>query len=232
MKYLQPRRQRLILIFISIVYFNIKLVYSDEIIKYNIIKFGMKVGSATLEFHEKEKLDDKEVCLILFTATALNFFDEERIFIDPKTFYPIQIKRDLNIWGNKEKIIETYLKSGKISIVKEDCKGNISKQIIDKGTMTDNIYGVIYRYREQGAFEIGEEFKVNLPTKDINIKLIQEITISIGGKRYQSYYLTSKPKQYFLWFDTSKDKIPLRIDGAVGLKKTSMRMISYQKINK
>ena len=67
-----------------------------------------------------------------------------------------------------------------------------------------------------------------LPTKELKVKLDSTAKLKIAGNEYSTYYMTSDPSQYAMWFDTSFKKIPLRIDGAVGFGDTSMVMVKYE----
>ena len=77
-----------------------------ERICYKIVKLGLKAGEATLTFAGPRFYHRSQTELIIFEAKAFNFFDEERIYVDPKSFKPLYVERNLNIFGNKEKITE------------------------------------------------------------------------------------------------------------------------------
>ena len=202
---------------------------SGEKITFSIKKMGLKVGEASLVFQGSTKLKEKEAFLIVFTANAINFFDEEEIFVDPQTFYPLMVKRDLNIWGKKEKIIEEYFpEKGMVKITK-DADGKTSEQRIEKKGTLDNIYSFIYRYRAQGKFQIGDTLSLCLPTKEVLLKLRAMTKIKAAGGQFDAYYMTSDPAQYEVWFDHADQKIPLKINGAIGFGDTAMVMESYNK---
>jgi len=199
-----------------------------EVITYVIKNLGIKSGEATLTFQGLTQLNNRDVYLIIFRADGLNFYDEEKIYTDPKTFFPILIKRDLNIFGKKEKIEEHYeTQKGIVRIVKTRGE-RTTEQIIEKEGNIDNIYCFIYRVRRDGQFTIGDEFFVRLPTKDINMKIIKQMPLKAAGQKYDSFYFKSNPKQYQVWFDTGSQKIPLRISGSMGIKATTMTMVKYQ----
>ncbi len=202
--------------------------HKGETIEYDIKKFGLKIGEARIVFEGHNSIEGRDVLLIIFTSSAPRFFDEEKIYLDPVTYYPIMVKRNLNIFGRKEIIREDYSPSdGTVKILKY-VDGKEIKQVIKKDRAMDNIYGFIYRYRKEGKFRIGETLKMFLPTKDIDITLIKQDKIWIAGKEYDTYFMQSIPSQYNIWFDTKDAKIPVRIDGSVGLKKTSMLLRSYK----
>ena len=191
---------------------------------------GVKIGEATLVFHEGIRLKQgKEMYLIIFKASALNFFDKEEIYIDPKTFYPLVVMRYLNIWGKKEKIFEEYFpEKGLVKITKYAGGKKMTQQTIEKKGTLDNIYSFIYRYRNQGQFKVGDTLLMNLPTKDVVLKLKEITKVKAAGQQFEAYYMKSDPPQYEVWFDHSDKKIPLKIDGAVGFGDTAMVMVKYK----
>ena len=90
-----------------------------ETITYDIRKMGISVGEAKLVFHGLTEADNgKRVFQVSFTAKGFQFTDVERIYLDPKTFYPVAIERDVNFFGKKEQIIETYDAAGNVHIKK------------------------------------------------------------------------------------------------------------------
>lgn len=205
---------------------------AGETIKYAIKSFGMKAGEATLTFAGLQNLNGTKVYLIVFAARSVNFFDEEKIYADAKTFYPLRVERDLNIWGKKEKITEEYDQaSGIIKINKHASSDPLAQTIAKKGPI-DNIYCFIYRYRMSGQFKIGDSFAIHLPTRNVTIGLVKMVTVEAADKKFPAYFMQSIPAKYKLWFDTSMQKIPLKINGAVGINDTAMIMTEYKEGNK
>ena len=198
-----------------------------ETITYNIEQMKVKAGTATLTFQGEQKLNDRTVGLITFKADGFNFLDEETIYVDPTTFLPVLIKRNLNIFGKKEKITEDYQPDGKIKITKLAGQ-KTSQEILTPQGRAENIYGFIYRYRKQGSFKIGDTIQLHLPTKDLSIELTKTLKLKTAGQEYDAFYLQSKPSKYKLWFDAGEHKIPLRIVGAVGIANTVMVMVNYK----
>jgi hypothetical protein len=193
-----------------------------ERITYKITKLGIKAGEATLIFSGPKIYRKKPAVLVIFVARAFNFFDEEHIYLDPKTYRPLFVERNLNIFGNKEKILEEYT-PGKIIVTKGK-----DKQVIDKIGEIDNIYAFICRFRQEGNFKMDEAIELHLPTKDVTIKVVKKDTIAAAKKKYETYYLESDAKDYKIWFDTSEKKIPLRINGAVKMANADMIMTKYE----
>lgn len=198
-----------------------------ETIQYDIKKFKMKAGEATLTFHGLVSLEGQGVLLITFTSKGLKFFDDEKIYIDPRTFLPRLVERNLNIFGKKEKISEHYnAKEGTVRVIKT-ARGKTTEQVIKRSVPLDNIYCFIFRYRIMGKFTAGENLLIHLPTQDVQFQAQNPRRLQVGGKEVDAYYMQSESAQYRVWFDTGAHKIPLRIDGAVGFGKTAMILRSY-----
>ena len=66
-----------------------------EKIYYSVKQMGAKVGDAVLEYKGEVYQEQKKCVLIVFTAKGFNFFDEERIYVDPETLFPLKVMRDL-----------------------------------------------------------------------------------------------------------------------------------------
>ena len=202
-----------------------------ETIQYDIKKLKMRVGQASLTFHGLVSLDGRSALLLTFTSKGLKFFDEEKIYIDPRTFLPQKVERDLNIFGKKERIVEHYnAREGTVRIVKT-VKNKTTEQVIKRSVPLDNIYCFIFRYRAMGKFATGESIQIHLPTKDVQFQAQRPRRLQLGDKEVEAYYMQSDPAQYRVWFDTGAHKVPLRIDGAIGFGKTAMILRSYTASN-
>jgi hypothetical protein len=193
-----------------------------EIINYNIEKFKVKIGEATLAFNGLVEVQGKEALSITFTARGFKFFDEEQIYVDAQTFFPLLIKRNLDMFGKEERITEYYdAQKGKVHIVKR-AKGGTTEQIIENGGRFDNIYGFIYRHRQSGRFEKDKALDIHLPTNDLRFQFVKRKSISIHGQKFDADYIESAPNQYELWFDSGPRRIPLKIDGTLGFGNMKM----------
>ena len=202
------------------------VVKPGEKVHYKLVQLGFKVGEATLTFVGEQTYQNQKAILIIFDSQWFNSFDEERIYLDSNTYKPLAVQRDLNILGNKEKIQELY--SGNQVKILKNAGDKQSEQTIDKAGGIDNIYAFIYRYRQSGEFKMNDRFEVHLPTKDITIKMVKRVALSAAGKKYNAFYMESDPAKYKLWFDSSEQKIPLRISGSVGVANTVMVMTKYE----
>lgn len=200
---------------------------TGEKITYDIKKLKIDVGDAVLEFRGAVAMDGREALLVVMTAQGFKFYDEEKIYLDPVSFFPLKIERNINIFGNPEKIVELYdTRIGKVKIVKT-VKGEATEQIIERGGRFDNIYGFIYRYRRRGQFKEGEQLQLHLPMRDVTFELVKKDEFKTAGKKYNAYYMSSVPGKYKVCFDEGAQKIPLMIGGAIGFGKTSMVMKEF-----
>lgn len=195
---------------------------AGEVITYDIKKFMVRVGQATLAYDGPVDIDGRRVISVTVTADGFNFYDQERIYLDPETFHPVMIKRDLDIFGVKETIMEHYdTNRGHVRIVKV-ADGETTETEIERGERFDNIYGFIYRQRSRGSFKENDAMNIHLPTQDVNFEFVKMVEFNRGGEHFDAYYLRSNPRKYVFMFDNGPRKIPLRIDGAIGFGSTSM----------
>lgn len=200
---------------------------AGETMRYAIKNLGVNAGEATILFKGIEKLKGNPVYLIVFTARSANFFDEEKIYADVKNFYPVVVERDLNIFGKKEKITEEYDQAKGLVKITRHAGRRTTEETIQKNGPIDNIYCFIYRYRQWGEFRMGDSFSIKLPTRDVTVDLVKTTTLKIGKQNHETFFMQSNPAKYKVWFDTSERKIPLRINGAVGISDTAMIMVNY-----
>jgi hypothetical protein len=213
-------------LYLSLMFCLLPVLVHAETMTYNIKQFGINFGKATLTIDEKTNFEGKPAVMVHFKADGFNFYDEEKIYLNPETYKPFVVLRDLNILGNKEKITEHY-SNGKIEINKE-AGGKKTKQTLNIKGDVDNIYGFIYRYRKQGSFKKGDTLDVVLPTQKLKIKLIKETKFNAMGKNFDTFYMESEPAQYKIWFDAGEKKLPLRINGSVGAAGGVMTMTDYK----
>jgi len=199
-----------------------------ETIHYSIRQMGYD-GEATLSKVGPKEFKGLKTVLIVFRASGPNFTDEENIYLDPLSYKPLFVERDFNFGVlGQGKTLEDYVSSkGEILIAKTD-GDSVTHQVINNAGPVDNIYGFIYRYRKQGSFKIGDVLDMNLPTRELKIRLARRVKIKIAGKDYDSYYMQSQPGSYKIWFDASKRKLPLRITGTISFFNSVMTMTGYE----
>jgi hypothetical protein len=204
--------------------------FLSEQINFNIRSLGVRAGGATLVFEGLTELNGREVYLLTFEATAMNFLDKERIYADKEYFYPIRVTRDLNIWGSQEQIVEDYDQENYSVRVVKRVKGQDDPEevVIQKDGKIDNIYCFIYRFRTQNDVQIGQSLKMNLPTKDVMMNVVRQTQIKAAGQTFDAYYLNTVPSEYSVWFDVSAERLPLRIDKGGFIGGTSMVLTNYE----
>ncbi len=204
-----------------------------EKLEYDIKKFGITVGTATFEFKGDATIEGQTTTLIQVIAKGFQFYDEENIYLNKETYFPFIVKRELNIFGKKESIIEKYDQakgSVEISGRAENAKAGEVTRIQQKGVI-DNIYGFIYRYRLKGSFKKGEPLIMQLPTRKVILNFVGEKNLKIAGKKVPTYYMEDTDKKIKVWFDQTQTKVPYKINGAIGLGKTSLLLKMDEKLN-
>jgi len=204
---------------------------NGETIIYNITKFGIKVGEAELVYNGLVQMDGQPVIWVTSTSKGFQFYDEEQIYLDPATCHPIKIERDLDIFGNQEKITEYYDRAiGHVRIVKT-VDGNTTEQVIEGNSRFDNIYGFIYRTRRIGDLKKNEGIALHLPTQHVEFEYVKSSTYKTAGEKFEAHYMRSRPGNYRIWFDAGPRMLPLRIIGAIGIANMSMEMKDYKQHN-
>ncbi len=200
-----------------------------ETLTYGIKKFGIRVGEATIEYTEEFDLGGKKAVQIIFTAKGIGFFDQEKIYADPKTMLPLRVERDLDLPVIKEHIVEYYdPQKNIVEIVKSKKGKKVDTVQFKRDHPIDNLYCFIYRYRRNGIFAEGEKFQMNLPTKDVSFEIVRREKNNFYKGADEAWFMESRPSEYRVWFGTQDPKLPLRIDGAVGMAKTAMILEDYQ----
>ncbi len=205
----------------------------DERLEYDIKKFAMTVGSATFIYKGDVEIEGETAIFMQVTAQGFQFYDRENIYLDSQTLLPLVVKRELDIFGKEETIIEKYdQKTGKVVISgrKQD-QGEEESTVIKHEHTIDNIYGFIYRYRKQGAFVKNETISIQLPTKKVIMKFVGEETIKWQGEKIKTDYVEDVDKNIKIWFSQDEQRIPYKINGAIGFGKTSMVLKKDSKVN-
>ncbi|MDD5080699.1 MAG: hypothetical protein WC214_02590 [Candidatus Omnitrophota bacterium] len=225
-------------IFIGLLSFFSGLVFSNNVyaldnqkVCYKINKFGVKVGTAVLESLGRVEYQGKKYALIVFTARAVGFFDEEKIYMDIETLYPVVVTRDINIFGKKEKIDEFYGPDGKIKIINRS-KGKETETTFQTSGRADNIYCFIQRLSNLRKIAQDDIFELNLPTRKVSAVVKGKDEVNIDGFLKSAYLIETVPKQFKIWLSDDGAMLPLRIDGTVGLRSAVMIMTDSCKSDK
>jgi len=180
------------------------------------VKLGfLTVGRSQLIFEGKSKLDGKKVYLIKFNTKTKSFVDNETIYVDPDKFLPLRVERDIKMFGRKIDIVEEYNQKEKYVKITRTESGKTEEKIIRSDGEIDSILCLIYLYRMPGSIEIGKTMSINLPLKKINIKVKNIRNAWVPAGEFDTYVLESQPRGYNFWFDTSKNRLPLSVNGAI-----------------
>jgi len=199
-----------------------------ETVTYSIKKLGVRVGTATLQYHGPVTIEGRPLLLIVFVADSLNFYDQEQIYVDPKDFRPVIVRRDLDIFGKKEKIVEHYQPDQGRVVITKTARGQTTTTEIKKEGALDNIYGFLYRFRNGNEPALKDSVRLHLPTADVFLKVSKKTKIRAAHRLFEAFYMQSHSKEYRLWFGLDKNRTPIRIDGAIGLGSASLIMTKYQ----
>ncbi len=198
-----------------------------EKITYNVNLFGIKIGSSQLQFFGPALLDNKEVELIVLSTNVTNLQDVEKIYVDSNSYLPLRVERSVVFFGKKMEIIEDYnLKDNSFTLTKTE-SGKTTKEVIKSQKPLQNIISLIFLFRKNRTFDIGETFPIALPLLKLQMKVKKIVNFSTANKKYRAYLFESVPKKYRIWLDESPRKIPLRLDGAVGFGNTAMVMTEF-----
>jgi len=187
------------------------------------VKLGLfTAGSAELMFHGRGVLGGRDVYIITFEVKLANFYDKETIYTELDDFYPIRVKRDVRMFGRSIEITEDYDQNNKLVKIQRKQKDKTTIKVIQSDKKIQNIISLIYFYRNS-EFKIGSAFTFNLPLKEVKMKVSSLEDIEVPKGKYRAHLLESIPKKYKFWLDTTKEKIPLMIDGAISF--TGARMV-------
>ena len=194
-----------------------------EKFQFGIYQFGIKIGDAVIAYHGSEQIDGKNLIHVSLEAKGPAIFDREDIYGDPQTFLPVLVKRKVKVFGKDENITERYNKNGnRVVIVYEE--ENKASQTLESEQPLNNIILFLYYLRFRPELEVEDTFKFSLPTIDLQMQVAKKSRIKVPKGTFESFYVHSVPSRFKAWLRV-EDKIPLRIDGAVGFGKTYLALI-------
>ena len=165
----------------------------------------------------QEKLDGKNVNVMVFKTKVTRFSDTEKIFSDPDTSLPLRVERDISNWPFSEKITEQYDQKGFLLTITKLKGGKRNEQVIKKEDVIHNAILLPYFIRDMGNLESGFSLKARLPTQEFLITLvgIDEVVVPAGA--FKAYHFISEPKKFEIWISTDEKRIPLKIRGTSGV---------------
>ncbi|MBN3040709.1 MAG: hypothetical protein JW867_06240 [Candidatus Omnitrophica bacterium] len=185
-------------------------------ISYSVSFNGMSSGDIEWEYLGKEKIDGKEVEVLSVNSdtTILNLFDltsKEKVYLDPSTYLPYKVERDLKVFGKDEVVQEYYnQEKGYVKLVRND--GQEKVDILKQDKPIHNILALLYFFPDNIAFESGKWLDFNLPTQKIKIKMVKERFLNVDSQKKETYFLLGRGAKHFsLWLD-KKNSLPLRLE--------------------
>ena len=190
--------------------------------------YAVKLGVLTIGRAEIEDLglvnkkDLGKVKHLRVRVSTPQFKDEENIYANPDTLYPIKIKRNLVYLGRHEQIVELYdQEEGYVRILK-----NGKETVLQQEVPIDNVFLLIFRSQVKGIDGMDEE-KVNLPTASYKIKVEDGKKIYTKMGVFDVYLVRTFPSKIKLWFDKDKG-IPVRVAGAIPMLPYVLSIISME----
>lgn len=195
-----------------------------EKLYYGIYSTGFKIGNATITYLGEKEINGKLVSYITLEARAPGFYDFEKIYGNIEDSTPVRIEREIRLFGKDIKIIEEYnQKKKEVRITRIAKKTEI--KIIKSNEKINNIILLLYQFRYKKDYRIGDKLQFNLPTKELVILIDRETKIKVPEGRYLSIFVQSIPKRFKVWFRKNGDRIPLRIQGAIGFGNTYLALL-------
>ena len=187
--------------------------FSGESITYVI----RPVGKAEYRDLGSTELDGKKVNLSTFQTKVFNFDDTEKIFSDPKSSLPLRVERYINMWPNKEYLVETY-NQGDFSLKIE--KFVKQKKVREYAyTAKGPVYNAVllpFSLRNLSRLDVGWTMLVNLPAEfTVKIVAIEEIEVPAG--KFRAYHFTSNPDKFEIWISCDELRLPLKIKDTSGM---------------
>lgn len=184
-----------------------------EQITYQVQLGKLNVGTSLFSFVNATLENNSYVNEMTFETNLLRFSDSEHIFSDNNTFLPITVERTVKNLFSKETIREEYnQKTYTVTILKTRGKKQETTTIQKQAPIQNSILLPHY-VRQLPDLKVGMEFNVNLPTRELIIKLTSIESITVPAGTFQAYHFESTPKQVEIWISVDEHKIPLRIQG-------------------
>ena len=198
-----------------------------EKLHYGIYSAGLKVGSATITYLGPKEINGKVTSFISLEARAPGFYDFEKIYGDIETSLPVRIERKVRLFGKDSEIIEDY-NHEKMEVVIRRNSRDPKQEVIRSEDKINNIILLLYQFRYKKDYKIGDTLQFNLPTKQLEMLVDKERTIKVPDGTYESIYIRSIPPRFKVWFRNNEDRIPLRIQGAIGFGRTYLALLRVE----
>lgn len=191
-----------------------------EKIVYDIKLGKLRLGRATYNHLPRAELEGKSVSHMTFETKVVRFTDLEKIYLDPDTFLPLQIEREIATWPISERITESYDQKNFTITISKHASGKKEQQSIKKNSPIHNAICLPFYVRRIDKLEPGWSMTANLPSERFEIKLVSIEEVKVPAGSFKSYRFISAPERFEIWISADERKIPLKIKGAGALRYT------------
>jgi len=188
-----------------------------EKMAYDIKLGGITLGRAKFEHIKSVKLDGKLLSVMVFETSLPRFKDTEIIYSDPKTFLPIKIERNILGFLSKEEITENYDQKEFTVTIKKRKGGREESIAIKKDGPIHNAILLPHFVRYIAKLDPEKTLLVNLPSRQIEIKLVSTEEITVPAGTFKTYHFKSTPKQIEIWLSADSRRIPVKIQSTAAL---------------
>jgi len=187
---------------------------TGEEITYEVKLGNMSLGEAKFRYSGKVNLEGKTLNLMVLETKVFNFSDTENIYTDLKDFLPVRIERDITSFLKKERIIEDYDQKNYLVTITKINSRKPKKSIIRSKGVIHNAILFPYAVRDLSDLKVGQIFAVNLPSRNLQVKLVSIENLKLAKGTFEAFHFESTPKQIAVWISTDERRIPLKIEGA------------------
>jgi hypothetical protein len=185
-----------------------------EKIIYDVRLGNINLGKAKFNQLPKTELNSRKLNLVTFDTQLSYFKDTEKIYSDPQTFLPLKVERNVSTWPKAEKITEEYDQEN-FTVTITKLKGKKKEQALFKrDNVIHNAVLLPFYVRRVARLELGWTLRVNLPTQNFEIKLIDMEDIRVPAGDFKSYHFQSNPSRFEIWISADERRIPLKIKGS------------------
>jgi hypothetical protein len=180
---------------------------------YNVKLGRLDLGKAVLYNMRTAEIEGKQLNVAVFETDVVRFKDVEKIYSDPDTFLPVKIDREVFGWLKSEKITENYDQDNFTLTITKEGGSKDNKTVIKKDGPIHNAILLPYYAKDIFKFELGNVFNVNLPNRNLQIKLVSIEDVEVPAGTFKAYHFESTPKQIDIWISQDERKIPLKMQG-------------------
>jgi len=188
----------------------------EEKLSYEIKLGQLYLGNAEFVYEGQVKIDNEVLNFMTFEAQTLNFLDKEKIYSHPESLLPIRIEREVVTLFKKEEIKEDYDQKKFILTILKKNGNNEEKMSIKKNAPIHNAILFPHYLRRIPNLKIGSIFNINLPNRQLKLKLVSIDKIRLFQKTFTAFYFKSTNNEIKIWISTDQRRLPLKIEANAG----------------